>query len=87
MKVTLTKAEYRAVNALRGLPERAHMLIMCSKFTETGGVLEGSEAAFEDLVSFVGEEMADGMLSATASRALRSMCVKIDPDCADWLGL
>ncbi|MEQ1564803.1 MAG: hypothetical protein ABMA64_04110 [Myxococcota bacterium] len=27
MKVALTKAEYRAVNALRGLPEGAHMLV------------------------------------------------------------
>ncbi|MEQ1505862.1 MAG: hypothetical protein ABMB14_26745 [Myxococcota bacterium] len=87
MKVSLTKAEYRAVNALRGLPEGAHMLIMCSSATETGGVLEGSEGAFEELVSFIGEAMADGMLSATAIRALWALCVKIDPDCADWLGM
>lgn len=87
MKVTLNKAEYRAVNALRGLPDRAHMLIMCSTFTETGGVLQGSEEAFEELVSFISEEMAEGMLSAAASRTLRAMCVKIDPDCADWLGM
>jgi hypothetical protein len=87
MKVSLTKAEYRAVNALRGLPEQAHMLIMCSAPTETGGVLQGSEEAFEKLVSFIGEEMVDGTLSAAASRTLRSMCAKIDPDCADWLGM
>ena len=87
MKVSLTKAEYRAVNSVRGLPEQAHMLIMCSTVTDTGGVLEGSEDAFEELVSFIGEEMAGGMLSPTASRALRSMCVKIDPDCGEWLGM
>jgi hypothetical protein len=87
MRVPLTKAQYRAVNALRGLPEGAHMLIMCSRATETGGVLEGSEDAFEELVSFIGEEMGEGMLSATASQALWSLCVEIDPDSSDWLGV
>lgn len=87
MQISLTKAEYRAVNTLRGLPEEAHMMIMCSKPTEAGGVLQGSEEAFEALVLFIGEAMADGLLSATASRALWSMCVKINPDCADWLGM
>ncbi len=88
MKVSLTKAEYRAVNALRGLPDGAHMLVMCSTMTPTGsGILEGSKDAFEELVSFVGEEMAEGMLSAAAARTLGSMCVKIDPECADWLGM
>jgi hypothetical protein len=31
--------------------------------------------------------MADRLLSLTAARALRSMCVKIDPGCAEWLGM
>ena len=87
MRVPLTKAQYRAVNDLRGLPDRAHMLVMCSSATPTGGVLEGSDAAFDELVSFIGEEMAEGMLSAAATRALWSLCVKIDPECADWLGM
>ena len=87
MKVTLNKSQYRAVNDLRGLPHDAHLLIMCSSITDAGGILDGSEDAFEELVSFIGEEMADGMLSATAARTLRSLCIKIDPDCADWLGM
>ncbi len=86
MKLSLTKAEYRAVNALRGLPDGAHMMVMCSNFNDDGsGELEGDEDDFAELVSFVGEEMAEGRLSATASRALRSLCVRIDPGCADWL--
>jgi len=87
MKVTLSKTQHRAVNDLRGLPHDAHMLIMCSRYTATGGTLEGSEKAFEELVSFISEEMAEGMLSATAARALMSLCIKIDPECADWLGM
>jgi hypothetical protein len=87
MRVTLNKTQYNAINKLRGLPDGAHMLIMCSRMIPTGGVLDGSEAAFDELVEFISGEIADGMLSATATRALASLCVKIDPDCADWLGM
>lgn len=86
MRVSVTTAQYRALNDLRGLPDAAHMPIMCSLPTETGGQLDGSDEAFEELVSFIGPEMSEGLLSATASRALRSLCVKIDPRCAEWLG-
>ena len=87
MKVTLSKTQYWAVNDLRGLPHDAHMLLMCSHPTATGGPLEGPDQAFEELVSFIDEKMAVGMLSATATRALLSLCIKIDPECADWLGM
>lgn len=86
MKMSLAKAEYDAVNDLRGLPHASHMLVMCSRPTREGGVLEGSDDAFAELVSSIGEAMADGMLSAGAARTLRSACLIIDPDCADWLG-
>lgn len=86
MRVTLNKTQYRALNKLRGLPDGAHRLIMCSRSTPTGGTLQGSEKAFDELVEFISTEIAYGMLSATATKALASLCVKIDPDCADWLG-
>lgn len=87
MRVTLTKVQYRAINDLRGLPEGAHMMVMCSESTATGGVLEGSKEDFDELVSFVGESLADGLVAAGDVRALRSACVKIDPKCQTWLGL
>ena len=87
MKVSLDKSEYRALNGLRGLPEGAHMLVMCSRPTTTGATLVGSADTLDELVSAISEQIADGMLSATAVRALYSLCVKIDPDCADWLGM
>lgn len=87
MKVTLNKTQYQAINDLRGLPPEAHMLVMCARSTEKGGVLDGRKAAFEELVSHIGEELADGMVSEAACRALFSAAVKIDPDCADWLGM
>lgn len=87
MTVTVNKAQYRALHALRGLPEGAHMLLMCSRPTETGGVLDGSEDDFQELVEHIGESIAEGMLSQGAARALSALCVKIDPDCAEWLGM
>lgn len=88
MRVTVDRAQYRAINDLRGLPERAHSLVMCSSSTpDGGGVLDGAEEAFEELVSFVGEQIAEGMLSERAVQALWSACVHIDPDCAQWLGM
>ena len=85
MRVAVNKAEYRALNGLRGLPAGAHTLVMCALPTPTGGVLDGSETDFAELVSFIGGEIADGTLPA--SRALLSLCLKIDPECGDWLGL
>ena len=87
MKLNVNKSEYRALNDLRGLPTGAHMLIMCSRFSPTGGILEGSEEAFEQLVAFISEELAYGMPSAATTQTLASLCVKIDPDCVEWLGM
>ncbi len=87
MRAALNKTQDRALNKLRGLPHAAHMLIMCSRHTPTGSVLDGSEDAFDELVQFISGEIADGMLSAADTRALAPLCVKIDPDCADWLGI
>ncbi|GEM_PF-6216416 len=41
MKVELDKAQDKALNALRGLPQGAHMLVMCSRITASGCILEG----------------------------------------------
>ena len=60
-----------------GLPPGAHMLVMCSSSTDSGGVLDGNSSDFDELVSHINEELADG-LSASASRTLAAVCVKID---------
>ncbi len=87
MKITLNKKQYRALHQLRGLPEGAHMLVMCSGMTDTGGTLDGDPDAFDELVGFINEEITEGMVSATTAGVLASLCVKIDPDSAEWLGL
>ncbi len=85
--VKLNTSEYRALNRLRGLPEDAHMLIMCSRMTSTGGTLDGPQKAFDELVAFIDEEFAESLVSAADRRALESICGKIDPNSVDWLGM
>jgi len=87
MRVTIDKREFRALNDLRGLPPDTHMLIMCARSTPSGAKLEGSEQAFDELVSFISGEIADGMVPESEIASLCSVCVRIDPGCADWLGM
>jgi hypothetical protein len=81
--VTLDKAEYRLLNQFRGLPEDAHMLVMCSRSgPDGGGVLDGDPEAFAELRSYVGEEIEQGR--PTGRRALMSMYTKLDLACAEY---
>ncbi|MEL6185865.1 MAG: hypothetical protein AAFU79_14675 [Myxococcota bacterium] len=82
----LSKPESRALNTLRGLPEDVHMMVMCSTIGPDGTILEGSEETLEELVEFIGEMLSEGMVSARDEAPLISLCLKIDPDCLDWLG-
>jgi hypothetical protein len=86
MKVSITRTQWHALTDLRGLPEGAHMLVMCSAPTETGAVLDGDQDAFDELVAHIGEDLGDGMLRGSAAKALVALCLKIDPRCGDWLG-
>ncbi len=86
MRIALNKTEYRALNRLRGLPPDAHLLVMCCHTTPTGGTLDGSENAFEELVEFLIAEVDEGLAPATDHPALLSIAGKINPESLDWLG-
>ena len=86
MKVTVNRSETRALNNLRGLPEDAHMMLMTMSISVDGGVLEGTAKTLQSLVEFIGELLADGMLSDPDATVLAALCEKIDPSCIDWLG-
>jgi hypothetical protein len=86
MKVELTRTQHRAINALRGAPERVHLMIMCSSPTATGGVLEGSEKVFEELVRFLEREVCESIVSKSAAGTLHALCRRVDPGSAEWFG-
>ena len=88
MRITLTKAEYNVVNDLRGMPTDAHMMVMCSQMLpDGGGVLDGTEEAFDELFHHINEDLSEGLARKRSVRALMSVCLKIYPDRADWLGM
>lgn len=59
------------------------MLLM----TARPDALEGDEDDFQELVEFIGEELAEGMFSKADADTLVDLCLKIDPNCGDWLGM
>ena len=85
MKSTVNMSQYRALNALRGVPDGVHMMIMCSRRTEDGAEIEGAESDFRALVEFVGEEVAEGLVVGGAARALVALCEEIEPGCSEWM--
>lgn len=87
MNLPINKSQWHALNELRGLPETAHLLVMSARSTDSGAVLDGSQSAFGELVEHIGSELEEGMFSGPIAGALHALCVKIDPECADWLGM
>lgn len=87
VKVKLDLPQSRALAALRGLPARAHMLIMCARPDRSGDILEGTQDDFDELVEHISSEFAEGMVSARDAPLLYAICIKIDPNCAEWLGM
>ena len=75
-----------ALHVLRGLPADVHMVLMTARLTDSGAVLDGSEETFDELVSFIDEELGAGIASRSAVRPLMALCLRIDPDCANWIG-
>jgi hypothetical protein len=63
------------------------MLVMCSRTTATGGELDGRPEAFDALVSHISEDIAGKMHSVSKARTLAAVAVKIEPSCANWLGM
>jgi len=77
MKVSITQTQYFALNDLRGLRERAHMLLMCSILSERGAVLEGPKEAFRELTEHINEDLCEAMLTGGKATALSALCLKI----------
>jgi len=87
MKLIVTPEQQRALEKLRGLPDNAHLLLMTSRYTATGGILNGRKKAFTELVEHISEDLAAGMHPVADARRLAEVCLKIDAECADWLGM
>ena len=87
MQLTITRAQERALNTLRGTPDDVHMMLMTVRPTGDGAILQGTEETFANLVTFISDDIAEGMLAKKAIGPLSTLCIQIDPDCANWLGM
>lgn len=74
--MTVSRAQSLALNELRGLPEKVHMMLMMGQRTEAGELLQGTEETFAELVSFIAEDLAEGMVSGRSIPPLRALCSK-----------
>ena len=74
MKVKITKAQYSALNDIRGLQEDAHYMVILAKEDAKGGyVLEGTEKTFDGLVSDLYDEVEFEMQPKSKLKYLRQL--------------
>lgn len=87
MEVSVTSAQYSALMDIYGPPNNVHDMIMLSRSSGKGQILEGEEEDFDDLLSLISEEIGEGMCNKTNAKRLLAICKKIDPESLDWIGM
>ncbi len=79
--VPISDREYSAAFGIRGLNEKAHMMVMTASREENGGyVLKGRPEAFDELANDLLEEIEFQISPRLSIRALRSLYNKVNPD-------
>ena len=80
-KISISIAEYLALNSIRGLEEDAHMLVMTAQRTKNGYyVLSGSSETFDSLASYISEDIYYETLPAKELKQLRKLLERLEPD-------
>ena len=79
-KVTLSNAQYSAVNNIRGLEQSAHYMVMTATQKEKAWVLEGTEDTFDELLSDLYDEVEYKMQPAPKLRKILEVICEISPD-------
>ena len=80
-KLSITRAEYDALNEIRGLAEAAHYMVILAKQSSNGRfILEGSSEAFDALTSDLSDEIYHELSPKTRLRHLRKLYDRLSPD-------
>jgi hypothetical protein len=79
-KLLITKAQYLALDRIRGLEQSVHYMVMAAKETPKGYVLEGSSEAFDHLQNDLSDEIYHEMSPASQLKHLRSLMLRLEPD-------
>ena len=81
MKIKITKAQYSALNDIRGLQQDAHYMVILAKEDPSGDyILEGTEKTFDGLVSDLYDEVEFEMQPKSKLKYLRQLIGEIHPD-------
>ena len=80
-RMHITRREYCALIDIRGLQEKAHMMVMTARVESNGGyVLEGSSQAFSELTHDLSEEIDFKLSPRTSLRQLSKLYNRLCPD-------
>lgn len=80
MKVPITKAQYDALNYIRGLQQDAFYMVIAARKSEGDYVLEGTEETFDHLIGDLYDEVEYEMQPSSRLKHLRSLICQIQPD-------
>jgi hypothetical protein len=79
ISIQLSSKQYSAIVNIRGLPEAAHSMVMCSTFIDDSTVLiDGEEDAFQELGSTISEELDYDMCKKSDQTHLFKVSEKIE---------
>lgn len=79
--LSITRGEYDALDAIRGLEASVHLMVMCARRQENGRfVLEGSQSAFDALQSDLSDEIYHELSPPSRIKQLRKLYQRLSPD-------
>ena len=77
----ITDKEYSALINIRGLKEKAHLLVMTANESKSGGyTLKGSSQAFDELTSDLDDEISYKMSPPRRLTQLRKLYNRLSPE-------
>ncbi len=79
-KLLITKAQYGALDNIRGLEESVHYMVIAAKETPNGYLLVGEPETFDHLQSDLSDEIYHQMSPPSRLKHLRSLMYRLEPD-------
>ncbi len=77
----VSRAEYGALDAIRGLEASVHSMVMCAKLKSDGSwILKGSPSAFEALARDLCDEIYEELSPPSRLKHLRKLYRRLEPD-------
>ena len=79
-QLVVSNREYSALDAIRGMNEKAHYLVMTANNKDSQWILEGPEEAFDALLEEINMEIEEGLAPRKNLPALERLCRRLASD-------